>query len=159
MKTWIKRTLIGLFGAGIVVGGLTACGGYGHGYGPHTFATSEEDAARLKARMVERVGKHLDLNEPQKQLLGTLGDRLRDQRMALVGTTTDPRAQLKAIVAGTKFDRSKAQALVEEKVSALNTRSPAVLSAMADFYDSLTPEQQQKLRGHLEGRRGWFHRG
>ena len=27
MKTWIKRTLIGLFGATVLVGGLAACAG------------------------------------------------------------------------------------------------------------------------------------
>ena len=31
MKTWIKRTLIGLFGATILVGGLAACGQRHHG--------------------------------------------------------------------------------------------------------------------------------
>ena len=84
MKLWIKRSLIGLFGATIVLGGLTACG---HRHGGHGMAMSEEDSAKFKARMVERVGKELELNEQQKQRLATLGDRLRDQRLALVGKT------------------------------------------------------------------------
>ena len=35
MKPWIKKTLIGLFGASILVGGLTACsGGHHYRHGP-----------------------------------------------------------------------------------------------------------------------------
>ena len=32
MKTWIKRTLIGLFGVSILVGGIAACGHRHHGW-------------------------------------------------------------------------------------------------------------------------------
>lgn len=33
MKPWIKRTLYGLFGASILVGGLSGCGHHRHEYG------------------------------------------------------------------------------------------------------------------------------
>lgn len=95
MKLWIKRSLVGLFGASIVVGGLTACANRHHGY---TMAASEEDAAKFKARIVERAGKALDLNEQQRQRLTVLGDRMREQRLALVGNTADPRAEVRAPV-------------------------------------------------------------
>jgi periplasmic protein CpxP/Spy len=36
--------------------------------------------------------------------------------------------------------------------------SPALIDAMADFYDSLKPEQQTQLREMMDRRRGW-HRG
>ncbi len=156
MKLWIKRSLIGLFGATIVLGGLSACG---HRYGGHGMAMTEEDSARFKARMVERVGKELELTEPQKQRLGTLGDRLREQRMALVGKTTDPRAELQALVAGPQFDRARAQAIVEEKSAALRGKSPEVIAAAGEFFDSLTPVQQQKVRDFMQRRHGWFNRG
>ena len=156
MKLWIKRTLIGLFGATIVLGGLTACG---HRHGGHGMSLSEEDSARFKARMVERVGKELELNEQQKQRLGALGDRLREQRTALVGKTTDPRAEVQALVAGQQFDRARAQALVEEKTAALRSKSPEVIAAAGEFFDSLSPAQQQKVRDFMQRRHGWFNRG
>jgi len=156
MKLWIKRSLIGLFGAGIVVGGLTACG---HRHEGHGMAMSEEDASKFKARVVERVGKELDLNEQQKQRLAILGDRMREQRQALVGKTTDPRAELQALVAGAQFDRARAKAIIEEKTEALRGKSPEVLAAAADFYDSLNPTQQQKVRDFMQRRHGWFGRG
>ena len=75
--------------------------------------------------------------------------------MALVGTTTDPRAELKALVAGTKFERERAQGLVEAKTGALRSKSPEVIAAAGDFFDSLKPEQQQKVRELLSKRHGW----
>ncbi len=155
MKLWIKRSLIGLFGATLVLGGLTACG---HRHSGHGMAISEEDSAKFKARMVERVGKELELNEPQKQRLAILGERLRDQRLALVGKTTDPRAEVQAMVAGPQFDRARAQAVIEEKTAALRGKSPEVIAAAGDFFDSLTPVQQQKVRDFMQRRHGWFSR-
>jgi protein CpxP len=155
MKTWIKRTLIGLFGAGVLFGGLAACSHRGHhSVGWHQM--SEEDAAKMKIRIVERAAGKLDLDEAQKAKLGIVADKLREQRNALIGTTTDPRAELRALVAGPSFDRDKARALIESKTAAVQTKSPDVITALADFYDSLKPEQQAKLRGYLDqGRRHW----
>jgi periplasmic protein CpxP/Spy len=162
MKSWLKRTLIGVFGASVLFGGLAACSHRGHygGYGGHgSYAMSEEDAAKMKAKMIEKVGSRLDLDDAQKAKLGVLADQLRAQRKALIGTTTDPRAELQSLVAGPTFDRAKAKAFVEAKTSAINTQSPEVIAAMADFYDSLKPEQQAKVREFMASRgRGWGHR-
>jgi hypothetical protein len=51
MKRWLKRTLIGIFGATLLFGGLAAFAHrnhHGHGWQP----MSEEDAAKMKERMV-----------------------------------------------------------------------------------------------------------
>ena len=160
MRPWIrkslKRTLLGLFGATLIIGSLGACSHHRDGHG---WQMSEEDATKFRNKMVERVGKELDLNDPQKQRLGTLTDKLREQRSALVGKTTNPRADVQALVAGTQFDRAKASAIIEEKTSALQLKSPEVIAAAADFYDSLNPAQQQKVRDFLDRRGRWFHRG
>jgi Spy/CpxP family protein refolding chaperone len=76
-----------------------------------------------------------------------------------MGTTKEPRAEIKALIAGEKFDAARAQALVNEKTTALQTRSPEVIAALAAFYDSLNSTQQQKVREYLDGRGRWFHRG
>ena len=156
MKSWIKRTLFGLFGVGIIAGGLSACG---RGQHEHGMVISEEDSVRFKAKMVERVGKELNPNEQQKERLGALGDRLRDQRVALVGKTTDPRAEVAALVAGAQFDKARAQAIPEEKTAAIRGKSPEVITAAAEFFDSLNPAQQQKVRDFMQRRHGWFNRG
>ena len=151
MRPWIKRTLYGVFGASILIGGLSACGHH-HGGG---WQMSEADSAKMRERMIERASSKLDLDATQKQKLAVLADKLKEQRMALVGTTTDPRAELKALVAGTKFERERAQGLVEAKTGALRSKSPEVIAAAGDFFDSLKPEQQQKVRELLSKRHGW----
>jgi periplasmic protein CpxP/Spy len=156
MKPWIKRTLFGLFGASLLVGGLTACGTRHHGYGANM---SAEQSAQAREKMVSRVAGKLDLNADQKQRLSTLGDKLHAQRVALMGQASDPRAEIKALVAGDKFDAVRAQALITEKTIAVQASSPEVIAALADFYNSLNAVQQQKVRDFMESRGRWFRRG
>ena len=66
---------------------------------------------------------------------------------------------MQAIVAGAKFDRARAQTLLDEKTRAVQANSPEVISALADFYDSLNPDQQQKVREMMQRRKGWMARG
>jgi periplasmic protein CpxP/Spy len=154
MKTWIKRTLIGVFGAVALLGTFAACSHHAHhGYGWH--AMSDEDAAKLKARLVEKAGRKLDLDEAQKAKLSTVADRLREQRNALLADTQDPRAEMQALISGPTFDRNRAQQLVQSKTGVLQAKSPEVIAALADFYDSLKPEQQAKVREYLERGRRW----
>ena len=157
MKTWIRRTLLGLFGASVALGGLTACG---HHRGHHGWASlSPEQQAQHRDRIVQRVAGKLDLNEDQKRKLAVLADRLQQQRAALRGPS-DPRAEVLSLVAGEKFDRAKAQALVAEKTAAVSTGSPEVVAALGDFYDSLHPAQQAKVREFIQKRHArWYHRG
>ena len=91
--------------------------------------------------------------------LNALADQLEAQRAAFIGKTADPRAEVQAIVAGDKFDRARAQSLLEDKTRAVQAHSPAVVNAMADFYDSLNPDQQQKVRELMQRRKGWMARG
>ena len=154
MKRWIKRSLIGVLGLSALFGGFAA---WAHNHHHRSWgAWTDSDSEAMKVKVVERVGKRLDLDAAQKAKLGLLADALRDQRKALVGAS-DPRQDLQALVAGTSFDRSKASALIESKVAAINGKSPAVVTAMADFYDSLKPEQQGKLRDFM-ARRGHHDR-
>jgi Spy/CpxP family protein refolding chaperone len=150
MKLWIKRTLAAALGATLVIGSLSACSGSRHGS-----KMTDADIAAKQTKMVEYAGKKLDLNDAQKQRLSVLGDKLREQRTALIGKTTDPRAELQSLVAGTTLDKAKAQAMVEEKTGALRSKSPEVIAAAADFYDSLNPAQQQQVRDLMQRRRGW----
>ena len=156
MKPWLKRTLVGVFGASVLFGGLAACShrhdGYHHGWQ----TMSEEDAAKMKARIVDKVGSRLDLDDAQKAKLGVLADKLREQRNALVAGG-DPRAEFASVIAGTTFDRARAKSLVDAKTGAIQTKSPEVIAALADFYDSLKPEQQAKVREFMasRGRHGW----
>ena len=115
-------------------------------------------AWRSAQEMLERVGSKLALDAAQKQKLAQLADTLQAQRKAFMGDAAQPREALQALVAGATFDRAAAQTLVDAKVRAVQAGSPEVIAAMGDFYDSLNPDQQQKVRELMQRRRGWMGR-
>lgn len=154
MKPWIKRTLIGLTATTVVLGGLTACGSRDHARG-----WSDERITEVRGKAIEKISDRLDLNADQKAKLAVLADQMIASRKAFRGNT-DPRTDLQALVAGDKFDRSKAQQLLDQKLQAAQGNGPQMLSAFGDFYDSLNPEQQKQVREKLERRgHGWWGRG
>ncbi len=154
MKPWIKKTLIGFAGAALLVGGLTACGSRGihHERG----LMGEERMVEMRSKVMERVSEKLALNEAQKQKLGLLADEMVAQRKAMRGDSADPRTEMKTLIAGATFDRARAQTLLTQKTEVVQVGGPKVITAMADFYDSLNPEQQAQVRERLEKRgHGW----
>lgn len=155
-KRNLKRTLLGLAGMTLLVGGLTACG-HRPDFGKQL---SPQEYSQKRDKMVDKVASRLELNDDQKKRLAALGDTLYAQRTALMGQDKDPRAEMKALVAGDKFDAVRAQALINEKTTAIQTKSPEVVAALAAFYDSLNTTQQQKVRDYMDGRGHghWFRR-
>lgn len=118
-----------------------------------------EQSAERRQWIVSRIADKLSLNAEQKPLLTTLIDQTIAQRQAMVGSTTDPLAELRSWFAGVNFDTARAQALINDKAATVQSKSPAVLAALAAFYDSLNPAQQQKVRDLMEGSRpAWFRR-
>jgi len=156
MKTWIKRSLIGLTAATVILGGLSACGSRGD----HARGWSEDRVTEMRGKVIDKVSSKLELNAEQKQKLGVLADEMIASRKAFRGNTTDPRAELKALVAGDKFDRTQAQALLDQKMQVMQGNGPKMLGAFGDFYDSLNPEQQKQVRERMDKRgHGWWGRG
>jgi protein CpxP len=148
MKTWIKRSLIGVAAATALVTGLVACGHNHHARG----GWSEERITEMRGKALERIGSKLDLNADQKQKLARVADELLAGRQAMRAGGAEPRSELRALVAGPSFDRSKAQALLDQKSQVVQGSGPKVIAAFGDFYDSLSPAQQQKLREAMDKR-------
>ncbi|QCB46093.1 Spy/CpxP family protein refolding chaperone [Hydrogenophaga sp. PAMC20947] len=155
MKPWIKKTLIGLTSVTVVLGGLSACGSRGH----HGEGWSAERVSEVRGKVVEKISGKLELDVAQKQKLGTLADQIIASRTAFRGESADPRTELKTLIAGEKFDRTAAQTLLDQKTQAIQGNAPQTINALADFFDSLNPEQQKQVREKLERRHGWWGRG
>ena len=66
MKHWIKRTLLGVFGATLLIGGLTACGHHDSSFG---VSMSAEQYAQKRDKIVDKAAGKLDLTEDQKSYL------------------------------------------------------------------------------------------
>lgn len=178
MNRVFKRSLAGVAVLALVVG-LSACGsapfggrggpeGEGprmgmkdrHEHGPR----SEADHQKMRERMVERITAQLELDAVQKGHLIRLMEVMQAQRMAMAGGAAPgaagrggpggpgmlPQQQMQELVKGERFDRARAQTLVDEKTQAARAAAPQVIAAMGDFYDSLKPEQQAKVRTFLE---------
>ena len=146
MHSWTKKTLIALFGFSLLAGTLGACS-----RGHHAQLSSEE-----VAQLRDRVADKLELDSPQRQKLSVLTEQLLSLRNDLKADAGEPRNEVASLFASNKFDRSKAQALLDEKTAAMQKDGPDVIIALADFYDSLDAAQQQKIRERLEKRKGWF---
>lgn len=156
MKPWIKRSLIALTSATVVIGGLTACGSRGD----HARGWSDERVTEMRGKAVEKISDKLELNAGQKAKLEVLADEMVASRKAMRGESGDVRTDLRALIAADKFDRSKAQQMLDQKTRALQGSGPKILAAFGDFYDSLNPEQQKQVRERLERRgHGWWGRG
>jgi len=154
-KTWIKRGLIGLLSVGVLFGGLAA-------YAGNRFShMSEADIARMRVHVIERVQKELVLDATQQARLNTLADVLQQQRAAIKGggTNASPHEAMQRLIAGNAFDRAGAQALMDQKLAAVQKAGPEVLTAAADFYDSLRPDQQEKVRAFMARHGERFGRG
>lgn len=154
MKTWIKRTLIATVSAGALIAGVAYSQGASHHFGRHG-QMSEADMAQMRERMTDRISKELALDATQKQYLVALGAQMEAQRKAMSGGQPGSmHEQVKALIAGNQFDVAKAQTLVNEKTEAIRLQSPQVISAAATFFNSLKPEQQQKVREFMNRRGG-----
>jgi periplasmic protein CpxP/Spy len=153
MKHWIKRSLITLAGVTVVLGSLTACGDRSerqHGQ------WSDERVAEVRGKAVTRISNKLELDAAQKQKLELLADEALAARKAMRASSGDPRQELGSIIAGDKFDRSKAQQWVGKNTDTLQQQSPKLIEAMGNFYDSLNADQQKQVRAMLDKRKGWF---
>jgi protein CpxP len=156
MKLWIKRSLAGLTAVTVIMGGLAACGSHGD----HAKGWSDERITEVRGKAMDKIGSKLELNADQKQKLGVLADEMMASRKAFRGEGADPRADLKVLVAGDKFDRTKAQALMDQKMQVMQGNGPKILKAFGDFYDSLNAVQQKQVRERLEKRNHtWWNRG
>ena len=109
MKRWLKRTLIGVFGASVLFGGL---GRLLASLPPRRRLEQHERRRRRQAQGVDDRSREQPPRPRRraKAKLGALADQLRAQRQALAGGT-DPRAEIQSLVAGNTFDRTKAKAL------------------------------------------------
>ena len=142
MTHWLKRTLIGAATVAALAGGVAA---YSQGEHHWHGGPSADDIATHQAAMLEHIGKALDLDAAQQTKLQALAAQLHAQHDKL-GNGSSMHDRMAALVAGNTFDRAGAQALVTEKINAIQANAPALINAAGDFYDSLRPDQQQKMR-------------
>jgi Spy/CpxP family protein refolding chaperone len=154
MKTWLKRTLVGVAVSSALFGSLAA---YSQGTGFHHGPPSAEQMAQHEAKMLAHIGKRLNLDANQAAKLKALGDLMLADHAPQAGT--DPHAAMAALIAGNTFDRAGAQQLVNQHVAKIQADSPALITAAGDFFDSLNATQQAQVREFAAHHHGFFGPG
>ena len=151
MKIGIKRILAAA--AGIVfIGTLAACN-------HHRYHDTPEEHLN---EIADEVTKELKLNEVQKTRLEALKSELLSIAMQARAEHESMHNTFEELLAQPTLNQPRLVELIAQKSALVNERAPAAVASLAGFYDSLTPEQQSKLReaiqDHKKGNRScWFH--
>jgi Spy/CpxP family protein refolding chaperone len=101
---------------------------------------------------LERMAAELELNDYQQGKLEAVKQAMRESRRAARAGFAERRQSMLGLIDQPTFDRAGAQALLEQSARAMTERGTRVIEAVAEFYDSLAPDQQQKLRAALSER-------
>ncbi|QPF73446.1 hypothetical protein G8A07_11280 [Roseateles sp. DAIF2] len=123
---------------------------FGHplaGFAGHAADAAAQLAGDPGDALLERIAARLDLGAEQRERLAELLAQLQRQRRALKAWLGGP--ELAELLAGDNFARERAQALLEQRLEALRSAGPALVTALGDFFDALDFEQQQALRFQL----------
>lgn len=111
--------------------------------------------------IISRISQRLDLNEDQKAKLEALGETLLGVRQDFIKTRSEGRGVMAELLSGPALDRERAQAQFQEHQETLTGHSGEVIEAMAEFSDSLNPEQRsvvvEWLNRPRHGRFGFAH--
>jgi len=142
------RYIAAILGA---VGIAVAVAGCGHGYRHH-------EPGDYAVRHIERLGKELNLNEAQTAKLNAVTETLRKGRDTMRAKHDEKQKEVLALLDQPKLDRQRALGLVQQTTRDINDHAPEMIAAMGDFYDSLTPLQQQKLREEVKERMAYADR-
>jgi Spy/CpxP family protein refolding chaperone len=143
MRKTKKTTFIsaGIFAVLIAsVGSVFAFGGHHHGHDP----------AKRASHMVEKVAKKLSLNEDQKEKLSILKEAAlalhqeMHQNRQLLGK------DILSLVSGDTLDEALILDHVNTKTTMVRDQAPVVVAKLADFYNSLDADQQEKVRAKLQ---------
>ncbi len=149
----ITGKLIALTVAGVLLAGaITACG-KGH------FRMSPEKRAQY---FMEQVTEELKLTGPQVAKLGAVKDALLKARGEMLAQRKATQESVLQMLEQPTMDRDWVLSLVQQRTQEVNDKAPQVVAALGNFYDTLSPEQRQKLRDevrqHMEHRRHhWRH--
>ena len=146
MKPLTKVAVIVVLGVAIF-GAMAGCG--------HRFAhkTPQERADWI----VKNISDELQLNDAQLGKLNALKDELLAVRSEYRKKHGDNLKTVDELLSHPTFDQTRVLALIKERTQDVNDKAPQVVSAFAGFYDSLTPEQQKKLREEVNERMEQHH--
>lgn len=123
----------------------------------HRYKTPEKRAEYI----TQKITKKLDLNNEQKVRLEAVKNEMLSVRKQMHGKREATKANVQDLLSTPNFDQDKALSIVDGHVNEISTQAPQIVTALADFWDSLNPEQQSRIREkfeeHFEDDGHWGH--
>ncbi len=147
--TKTKKIVIGALLSVVTLGGIAT---YASPFKHFGGGMSENKAEFI----MNRISDKLDLTAVQKQNLVALKDTLIKQKEAH-RAKGDPREAIMDLLSAPVLDETKVLAMVEERTTQMHLAAPTIVTAVANFTNSLSDEQRAEIKA-FAGKMG-KHRG
>ena len=135
-----KRTIVIITAGTLLIGGVAACKHKMHS------ASAEERGEWV----VDKVSKELELNDSQRIKLVEVKDQFIAVRKSMRSDREEARKEVLAMLKQPKMDREKVNAMVNQKIAIVSEKSPSIIDAIGNFYDSLDDSQRAELSEFIE---------
>ena len=100
--------------------------------------------------MVHKLEKKLDLTDVQKMNLSAIQEYVKTKHEQ--NPHDEYKAMVKEMLSQPALDQGKAMTMIEDKMQQMRTSAPEMISKIAAFTDSLTPEQRAELMEMMDKR-------
>lgn len=135
-----KRTIVIITAGTLLIGGVAACKHKMHS------ASAEERGEWV----VDKVSKELELNDSQRIKLVEVKDQFIAVRKSMRSDREEARKEVLAMLKQPTMDREKVNAMVNQKIAIVSEKSPSIIDAIGNFYDSLDDSQRAELSEFIE---------
>ena len=132
----MKAILALIMGAAVLAAGCGRC----HG----------DWAEKYAGKLVKKLGSKLDLDGAQKAKLEAVKTTLLAKHAEMKGKRAGHLNDVLGLIRAEKLDKAKVNALIDEAQKARAEAKDKLLDQVADFHDSLRPEQREKLAKLVE---------
>ena len=143
-----RRNIVFMTGGVLLTVGVVACN-----HGMH-FGSAEERGEW----MVQKVTNELELNQTQQARLAKVKNEFLDMRKSMRSDREQTRTDVLAMLKQPTLDRGKANEIVGQYIEKINSRSPVIIDAIGNFYDSLDDAQRAELTAFFEHKMEHHHR-
>ena len=147
--TKVKKMVLGTVFTVVTLGGIAA---YATADGCGKFGGMQNKGSEF---MLNRVSSRLSLNAEQQQKLESLQKTVMAEMQ--IQQEKHPRNQIIELISEPKLNQEKALAIMAERSKKMEESAPKIITAIADFTDSLNEEQRADLKQMID--RFGMHRG
>jgi len=137
--TKTKKIIIGTLISIVTLGGVVSYASPSHHFGK--FGGMSEKKVEF---IINRISAKLELNDIQKQNLIALKDTLKEQKQRHE-EYANPREELVKLLSEPVLDETKVLTMMESKITQFHLSAPTVVSAIANFTNSLNDEQRAEI--------------